>query len=112
MLERLLRYALRLAFRFQRTHGVDVTGNKFVMIRLLEAWKRAWNEVRTEAKTEIDLPFLASDESGPKHFRGTFTREEMDGFARSVAADLLPPEPPADEEPAGEPRSLWRKLLG
>jgi len=69
---------------FKRQTGVNMAGDKNAMGRLKEAAEKAKIELSTLMATDIDLPFLSSDTSGPKHLHLTLTRAKLEGLAQPI----------------------------
>jgi molecular chaperone DnaK len=69
---------------FKRQTGVNMAGDKNAMGRLKEAAEKAKIELSTLMATDIDLPFLSSDASGPKHLHLTLTRAKLEGLAQPI----------------------------
>jgi len=69
---------------FKREHGVDISGDKVVRQRLRDAAERAKLELSAALETEIHLPFLTADASGPKHLQCTLTRSAFEQMAMSI----------------------------
>jgi molecular chaperone DnaK len=69
---------------FKRQTRVDMAGDKNAMGRLKEAAEKAKIELSTLMATDIDLPFLYSDTSGPKHLHLTLTRTKLEGLAQPI----------------------------
>jgi molecular chaperone DnaK len=69
---------------FKRQTGVDLAADRNAMGRLKEAAEKAKIELSTLMATDIDLPFLYSDTSGPKHLHLTLTRAKLEGLAQPI----------------------------
>src|SRR5665647_126145 len=69
---------------FKRQTGIEVSGDKMAMARLKEAAEKAKIELSTLMSTDIDLPFLTADASGPKHLKLTLTRTKLESLAQPV----------------------------
>jgi molecular chaperone DnaK len=69
---------------FKRQTGIDVTSDKMATARLKEAAEKAKIELSTLTSTDIDLPFIASDSSGPKHLHLTITRTKLESLAQPI----------------------------
>jgi molecular chaperone DnaK len=69
---------------FKRQTGIDVTGDKMAMARLKEAAEKAKIELSALMSTDIDLPFITSDNTGPKHLHLTLTRTKVEALAQPV----------------------------
>jgi molecular chaperone DnaK len=67
-----------LTQEFKKSTGMDLSNDKVAVQRLREAGERAKIELSTTLTTEINLPFLASDSSGPKHFKMSLTRAKLE----------------------------------
>jgi molecular chaperone DnaK len=80
-----------LVEEFRKTNGVDLTGDKMAMTRLREAAERAKIELSVMVTTDIDLPFIAQDTSGPKHFHMTLTRAKLEELAHPIVERVRDP---------------------
>jgi molecular chaperone DnaK len=69
---------------FKRQTGIDVTNDKMATARLKEAAEKAKIELSTLMSTDVDLPFIASDKSGPKHLHLTVTRTKLESLAQPI----------------------------
>ena len=69
---------------FQDDTGVDVSNDSVVMQRLRDAAERAKIELSSTTSTEVHLPFLTADETGPKHLQATLTRDHFEGLAQHL----------------------------
>lgn len=74
-----------LAKEFKKEQGVDLTGDKLALQRLKEGAEKAKIELSASAQTEINLPFITADASGPKHLTMKLTRAKFE----SLVADLV-----------------------
>ncbi|MFQ5720344.1 MAG: molecular chaperone DnaK [Acidobacteriota bacterium] len=71
---------------FRRQSGVDLAGDRLAMQRLKEAAEKAKCELSVETATEINLPFISADESGPKHLSASLSREKLEDLVRDLVA--------------------------
>ena len=69
---------------FQRQTGVNVRNDKSAMSRLKDAAEKAKIELTTLMTTDIDLPFLTSDSTGPKHLHLSLTRTKLESLAQPI----------------------------
>ncbi len=69
---------------FKKQTGVDVTTDKMAFWRVREACEKAKIELSTTMQTEINLPFVASDASGPKHLVQTLTRAKLEELVEPI----------------------------
>jgi molecular chaperone DnaK len=67
---------------FKRQTGSDIRNDKAAMSRLKDASEKAKIELTTLMSTDIDLPFIASDSTGPKHLHLTLTRNKLESLAQ------------------------------
>ena len=74
-----------LADEFKKDQGIDVRQDKMALQRLKEAAEKAKMELSTSMETEVNLPFITADASGPKHMNIKLTRAKLE----SLVADLL-----------------------
>ena len=73
--QKIIRY---LADEFKKEHGIDLTKDAFALQRLDEAAEKAKIELSTATESEINIPFITSDASGPKHFVMKMTRAKLE----------------------------------
>lgn len=71
------RIAERLIREFERTHSFDPTTDQMAKARLIEAARKAVIELESVKQTQVNLPFLAADSSGPKHLDVTIERKHL-----------------------------------
>ncbi len=69
---------------FKKQTGVDLTEDKMAFWRVREACEKAKIELSTTMQTEINLPFIASDDTGPKHLVQTLTRAKLEELVEPV----------------------------
>ncbi len=67
-----------LADEFRREQGIDLRQDKMALQRLKEAAEKAKKELSSSQQTEINLPFITADQSGPKHLAVTLTRAKLE----------------------------------
>ncbi len=67
---------------FKKESGIDVTKDTLALQRLKEAAEKAKHELSTTTETEINIPFVTSDASGPKHLLLKMSRAALEGIAR------------------------------
>ncbi|NWG08923.1 MAG: molecular chaperone DnaK [Nitrososphaerales archaeon] len=73
-----------LVEEFRRQTGMDLRNDKTAMTRLKEASEKAKIELSNLFTTDIDLPFIAMDKEGPKHFHHTLTRAKLEELALPI----------------------------
>lgn len=74
-----------IADEFRRESGIDLRGDKMALQRLKEAGEKAKMELSGSMETDINLPFITADASGPKHLNMKITRAKLE----NLVADLL-----------------------
>ncbi|MGC8781378.1 MAG: molecular chaperone DnaK [Anaerolineae bacterium] len=74
-----------IADEFKREQGIDLRSDRMALQRLKEAAEKAKIELSTVLQTEINLPFITADASGPKHLQMTLTRAKLE----QLTADLI-----------------------
>ncbi|MDD4931700.1 MAG: molecular chaperone DnaK [Candidatus Colwellbacteria bacterium] len=76
---------------YKRQEGIDISGDALAKQRLKEAAERAKHELSSSLETEINLPYITSDASGPKHLLMKITRAKLEELVRPMlehAAEL------------------------
>jgi molecular chaperone DnaK len=74
-----------IADEFKKEQGIDLRGDKMALQRLKEAGEKAKCELSTSLETDINLPFITADATGPKHLTMKLTRAKLE----SICADLI-----------------------
>jgi len=76
---------------FKKEYGIDLSKDKMVLQRLKDAGEKAKIELSTAQATEVNLPFLTADASGPKHFQETLTRAQFERMIDPIISRTLKP---------------------
>jgi molecular chaperone DnaK len=69
---------------FKRQNGIDLANDKLAIARLKEAAEKAKIELSALMSTDIDLPFLTADNTGPRHLHFTLTRTKLEALAQPI----------------------------
>ena len=69
-----------LADEFKKENGIDLRNDKLALQRLKEAAEKAKIELSSSSQTEVNLPFITADQSGPKHLTMKLTRAKMESL--------------------------------
>ncbi len=69
---------------FKKEQGVDISKDQLALQRLKDGAEKAKHELSTLAQTEINIPFLTADASGPKHFTMTFKRAQLESLVQDL----------------------------
>jgi len=80
-----------IADTFKSESGIDLRGDKMAMQRLKEAAEKAKIELSATMSTNINLPFITADATGPKHFDATLTRAKFDELTRDLVERTMGP---------------------
>jgi molecular chaperone DnaK len=80
-----------LASEFQREQGINLRKDRLALQRLKEAAEKAKIELSSSKQTEINLPFITADASGPKHLVMTLTRARLEGLVDDLIQRTIEP---------------------
>jgi len=80
-----------LTHEFQRESGVDISGDARAMQRLKEAAEKAKIELSTQQQTEVNLPYVTADASGPKHLSIKLTRAKLESLVEELIERTIGP---------------------
>ncbi len=80
-----------LTHEFQRESGVDISGDARAMQRLKEAAEKAKIELSTQQQTEVNLPYVTADASGPKHLSIKLTRAKLESLVEKLIERTIGP---------------------
>merc|ERR1711934_1277032 len=86
--EALLDFLLR---EFKKDSGIDLSGDNLAMQRLREAAEKAKRELDGLAQTDVSLPFITADSSGPKHMNVKITRAQFEALVQSLVDRTIKP---------------------
>jgi molecular chaperone DnaK len=80
-----------LADEFKKKEGIDLRGDRMALQRLREAAEKAKIELSSTQQTEVNLPFITADASGPKHLQETLTRSKLEQLTGDLIDRTVPP---------------------
>ncbi|WP_114388897.1 molecular chaperone DnaK [Notoacmeibacter marinus] len=80
-----------LADEFKKDQGIDLRNDKLALQRLKEAAEKAKIELSSSSQTEINLPFITADQSGPKHLTMKLTRAKFESLVESLVKRTVEP---------------------
>ena len=100
-----------LAKQFQEQTGIDLREDPMALQRLKEAAERAKQELSSSSETDLNLPFIAADDSGPKHLTVTISREELEQLIEPLVDRLVGPCEQALSDASLEPADVDRVIL-
>lgn len=77
--------------QFKKESGIDLTNDRMAIQRIREAAERAKIALSSSAQTDVNLPFLTADASGPKHFSTKFTRAQLEKIVEPLINKTVEP---------------------
>ncbi len=80
-----------LLSEFKKESGIDLKSDKLALQRLKEAAEKAKIELSSATQTEINLPFITADKTGPKHINLKMTRAKLEALVEDLILRTLPP---------------------
>ncbi len=80
-----------LLSEFKKENGIDLRSDKLALQRLKEAAEKAKIELSSAAQTEINLPFITADKTGPKHINLKMTRAKLEALVEDLIGRTIPP---------------------
>jgi molecular chaperone DnaK len=86
-----LRIVEHLIEGFQEEHNIDLREDKMALQRLKESAERAKHELSSTSETDINLPFIAATDDGPKHLACVITRDELEALCEDLLERLVEP---------------------
>ena len=106
--DRLIKY---MAGEFKKENGIDLTGDKMAMQRLKEAAEKAKIELSGMTTSQVNLPFITADATGPKHFEATLTRAKFDELTHDLVEATMAPTKKALSDAGLSPSEVSKVLL-
>ena len=79
-----------LVDEFKKDNGIDLRADKLALQRLKEAAEKAKTELSSTAQTEINLPFITADKTGPKHINIKLTRAKLEALVEDLIKKTIP----------------------
>jgi molecular chaperone DnaK len=96
---------------FKRDTGIDLRNDKMAMMRIKEAAEKAKIELSTSLTTDINLPFISADQTGPKHLTMTITRAKLEELVAPIIERCRGPMQQALADAKLEPKDIDRVIL-
>ena len=100
-----------MADTFKAENGIDLRADKMALQRLKEAAEKAKIELSGMASTNINLPFITADATGPKHFEATLTRAKFDELTSDLVEATMVPTKKALADAGLSPAQVSKVLL-
>jgi molecular chaperone DnaK len=96
---------------FKKDQGIDLGKDKMAIQRLREAAEKAKIELSSTVETEINLPFVTADASGPKHLSLKLTRAKLEQLVADLIDKSIPPVKQALKDASVEPKDIDEVVL-
>ncbi|HEY0349300.1 MAG TPA: molecular chaperone DnaK [Pyrinomonadaceae bacterium] len=106
--ERLIEWIIE---EFKKDQGIDLSKDKMALQRLKEAGEKAKIELSSTMETEINLPFITADQSGPKHLVMKLTRARFEQLVDPILKRLTPPLEQALKDAAIDAKKIDEVVL-
>ncbi len=100
-----------IAEEFKKEHGIDLRKDRMALQRLKEAGEKAKCELSTTLQTEINLPFITADASGPKHLVLTLTRAKLEALVADLIERTIGPCRQAMQDAGMSPKDIHEVIL-
>jgi molecular chaperone DnaK len=100
-----------LAAEFKKSEGIDLSKDRMALQRLKEAAEKAKIELSTAIETEINLPFVTADQSGPKHLQVKLTRAKLEQLVDDLLQRTMAPVRQALADAGVDPRKIDEVVL-
>jgi molecular chaperone DnaK len=100
-----------MADQFLTDTGIDLRQDRLALQRLKEVAERAKCELSSTVETNINLPFIAADATGPKHFNKTLTRDQFEDLVRDLVEQTVEPCNTALKDAKLQPGDIDKVIL-
>jgi molecular chaperone DnaK len=100
-----------MADQFLADNGIDLRQDRLALQRLKEVAERAKCELSSSTETNINLPFIAADATGPKHFNKSLTREKFEELVGDLIEQTVEPCRKALEDAKLQPKDVDKVIL-
>jgi len=100
-----------LVTEFKKDQGIDLSKDPMALQRLKEAGEKAKMELSSTQQTDINLPFITADQSGPKHLNYNLTRAKFEQLVDDLIQRTMPPMQQALKDAGLDPKSIDEVIL-
>ncbi|HUR35712.1 MAG TPA: molecular chaperone DnaK [Vicinamibacterales bacterium] len=100
-----------LAAEFKKTEGIDLSKDRMALQRLKEGAEKAKIELSTALETEINLPFVSADQTGPKHLQAKLTRAKLEQLVEDLLQRTMAPVRQALADAGVDPKKIDEVVL-
>ncbi|MGH7510330.1 MAG: molecular chaperone DnaK [Gemmatimonadales bacterium] len=100
-----------LVAEFRKDQGIDLSKDPMALQRLKEAAEKAKMELSSTTQTDINLPFITADQSGPKHLNISLTRAKLEQLVDDLIQRTIPPMKQALKDAGLDPKQIDEVIL-
>jgi len=100
-----------LVAEFKKDQGIDLSKDPMAIQRLKEAAEKAKMELSSTTQTDINLPFITADQSGPKHLNLSLTRAKFEQLVDDLIQRTIPPMQQALKDAGLDPKQIDEVIL-
>jgi molecular chaperone DnaK len=100
-----------IAAEFKKSDGIDLSKDRMALQRLKEAAEKAKMELSTVMETDINLPFITADQSGPKHLQLKLTRAKFEQLVEDLLQKTVGPTKQALSDAGVDPKQIDEVVL-
>ena len=100
-----------LVAEFKKDQGIDLSKDAMALQRLKEAAEKAKMELSTVQHTDVNLPFITADQSGPKHLNYSLTRAKFEALVDDLIQRTIPPMQQALKDAGLDPKQIDEVIL-
>ena len=100
-----------LVAEFKKDQGIDLSKDAMALQRLKEAAEKAKMELSTVQQTDVNLPFITADQSGPKHLNYSLTRAKFEALVDDLVQRTIPPMQQALKDAGLDPKQIDEVIL-
>jgi molecular chaperone DnaK len=100
-----------LVAEFKRDQAIDLSKDPMALQRLKEAAEKAKMELSSTMSTDINLPFITADQSGPKHLNYSLTRSKLEQLVDDLIQRTIPPMQQALKDAGIDPKAIDEVIL-
>ena len=100
-----------LVAEFKKDQGIDLSKDPMAIQRLKEAAEKAKMELSSTTQTDINLPFITADQSGPKHLNMSLTRAKFEQLVDDLIQRTIPPMQQALKDAGLDPKQIDEVIL-
>jgi len=100
-----------LVAEFKKDQGIDLAKDPMALQRLKEAAEKAKMELSSTTQTDINLPFITADQSGPKHLNMSLTRAKFEQLVDDLIQRTIPPMQQALKDAGLDPKQIDEVIL-